>query len=103
MNDPFRVFPEAESDIRTAYCWYEERRSGLGEEFILSLEAGFSAIQRQPELYQPIYKKVRRQLIKRFPYGVFYIYENETIVVIDVFHVKRNPKFWQQRTTSQSQ
>ena len=97
MNDSFLVFPEAESDISEAYWWYEERRPGLGEEFFLSLEAAFSSIQRQPALYPTVYKQVRRELMRRFPYGVFYIYENGTVIVFAVFHVKRNPKVWQKR------
>ena len=102
VKDSFLVFPEAESDIKEAYLWYEGRRPGLGEEFILSLEAAFSAIQRQPELYQIVYEQVRRELIKRFPYGVFYVYENEEIVVLAVFHIRRDPKMWQKRVSSQS-
>ena len=33
------IAPEAELDITEAYIWYEGRRSGLGEEFLSSVDA----------------------------------------------------------------
>ena len=33
------IAPEAERDIAEAYIWYEGRRSGLGEEFLTSVDA----------------------------------------------------------------
>jgi hypothetical protein len=33
------VAPEAELDIAEAYVWYEQRRIGLGEEFLTSVDA----------------------------------------------------------------
>jgi len=31
--------PEAEFDLAEAYAWYEQRRVGLGEEFLSSVDA----------------------------------------------------------------
>ena len=28
------ILPEAEADMRQGYAWYEQRREGLGEEFL---------------------------------------------------------------------
>lgn len=35
------ILPKAEKDIEDAYLWYEDKRTGLGYDFILNLEAGF--------------------------------------------------------------
>ena len=102
MKVPLIVFPEAESDISQAYQWYEKMRLGLGEEFILSLEASFFSIQRHPELYPVIYQGARRAFIRRFPYGIYYTQEAEKIVVFAVFHGKRSPKKWKQRVQQHS-
>ncbi len=34
-------------------------------------------------------------MLRRFPYGVFYLTEGERIVVIACFHASRRPKPWQ--------
>lgn len=83
---------EAEHDVRQTYYYYEECSKGLGDEFVRSLDATFSLIQRNPEIFQIIYKNVRRGLIRRFPYGIFYIVEEKRIVVIAVMHLKRDIK-----------
>jgi hypothetical protein len=42
--------PEAEQDISEAYDWYEQRQSGLGEEFLGCVDACVQRICRSPEL-----------------------------------------------------
>lgn len=44
-----------------------------------------------------MYRQVRRALIRRFPYSVMYVVEEDVITIIACFHVKRDPKKWQNR------
>jgi len=94
---PIFVRPEAEAEIQDAYGWYEKNRQGLGDEFVLSFEACLFAIQRHPTSYPKVHQEIRRALLKRFPYGVFYLKNNRRITIIAVFHVKRNPQKWRER------
>lgn len=41
----------AVDDIEEAYHWYENRESGLGDEFLRSLREGLSRIQEFPMSY----------------------------------------------------
>jgi hypothetical protein len=66
------IKPFAEEDAKDAANWYNERREGLGNEFLLALEATLNAIQRNPNHYQTVYKGLKRALTVRFPYGVFF-------------------------------
>ena len=91
------VRPAAEAEISEAFRWYEDKDEGLGSEFMRALDATLSAIQRAPAGYALIHRQVRRAMLRRFPYGVFYLYESEKIVVIAVFHASRGPKQWQDR------
>ena len=91
------VRPEAEAEIGEAFDWYEERVSGLGLDFILNLDAAFNAILRNPLLYPALHKNIRRALLRRFPYQVFFVYEENRVVVLAVFHGKRDPKHWKHR------
>jgi hypothetical protein len=38
-------------DLAGAYEWYEEQRTGLGEEFLAAIDASFSGIQQFPEMF----------------------------------------------------
>ena len=88
---------EAELDIKDAYEWYECQRKGLGEGFLLCIEQALSRISRNPEIYSLVYKDVRRVLIHRFPFSVFFIESEENISVLAVLHARRNPKAWKGR------
>jgi len=92
------VRPEAEHEMTEAFDWYEERMPGLGFEFLLCVEAVFNSIQRSPQQYRCVHhKEVRRALTRRFPYEIFFVEEEQSIVVLSVFHAKRNPKRWKER------
>jgi hypothetical protein len=81
VNESFEIIirPEAEEDIRDAYWYYEECVKGLGADFILSVDAIFSRIQRNLKIYPKLYKNIRPGLIQRFPFGVFYLIEKRKL------------------------
>jgi plasmid stabilization system protein ParE len=89
--------PEAEQDLAEAYAWYEDRRTGLGEEFLSCVDACIEAVCRTPESHVAIHENYRRALVRRFPYAVFYEYANETLTVYCVFHTSRDPDKWRER------
>jgi len=97
MKRTLIIRPEAEDDLAEAHAWYEEQIPGLGSYFLLNIDATLSWIQKSPRMYPIIYKNVRRCLVRRFPYGVFYIAEDNRIMVVAVFHAKRNPRKWKDR------
>jgi len=89
--------PEAEIDLTEAYAWYENRRAGLGEEFLSSVDACLESIRRQPEMYRPVHETYRRALVRRFPFAIFYEYAEAAVTVYSVFHTSRDPEKWRQR------
>jgi plasmid stabilization system protein ParE len=95
----YKVFisPEAELDLEDTYNCCEAKDTDLGSEFIRVVDASLSAIQRNPLAYASVYKEIRRKLIRKFPYGLFYLVKDEIIVVVACFHVKRDPKQWKRR------
>ena len=92
------IRPEAETEMTDAFDWYEERVKGLGSEFLLAADAIFQGILRSPHQYPVVYKTIRRALLRRFPHEVFFVSEENRVVVIAVIHTRRNPKHWQERT-----
>lgn len=97
MKRQLIIRPEAESEMTDAFDWYEEYVPGLGSELLLTANTTFESILHNPEQFPIIHDTVRRALLQRFPYGVYFVLEPEQIVVIAFFHGKRNPKRWQER------
>ena len=97
MSRRLIVRPEAEAEMADAFDWYEGRVPGLGSEFLLCVDATFESLRRTPHQFPRVHRIVRRALTRRFPYEVFFVDDDERIVVLSVFHAKRNPKRWQER------
>lgn len=91
------IKPLAELDATKAVNWYNNKKVGLGEEFLLVLDAVIHAIERNPKQYQIVYKNIRRAFIQRFPYGIFFVVEENVIYVLAIQHTSRNPKIWKNR------
>lgn len=87
----------AESELKEAYQWYEERIRGLGLEFIRAVEGCVEIIRRNPNIYPVVYKDVRQGIVRRFPYSVLYLIAPNKVVVISVFHSSRDPGIWKRR------
>jgi toxin ParE1/3/4 len=91
------IAAEAALDIAEAYAWYENRRAGLGEEFLGCVDACTEAIARLPEMHAPVHANYRRGFVRRFPYAVFYEHANGVVTIYGVFHTSRDPDKWRHR------
>lgn len=98
MSSKLLFRPEAENDLSEAVNWYEGKVKGLGASFLLNVEAAIESILRTPEAFTPVYKHTRRLLVRKFPFGVHYLIDKDKIIVLAVFHVKRNPSELRKRT-----
>lgn len=89
--------PQADLDIEATYRWYESERSGLGTEFLHELRSTYDRIVQGPLKYQELRSGIRRALIQRFPYAVYFAVEVEIVIVLAVLHASRDPAEWQRR------
>ena len=94
------VRPDAEDDLKEAYSWYEDKRTGLGYDFLLQVDAGLNLIARNPNIHPIEYKETRKHLVKRFPYKIIYLVEGKKIVILAVIHGKRSPDLIKKRIES---
>jgi len=89
--------PEANEDLLEARAWYDNIRPELGERFALGVETTVEAIAEHPLQFPLIYRNRRRAGVHRFPYSIFFEFQQDRIVVIACFHSRRNPRRWQSR------
>lgn len=92
------ITPQAQKDFHQAFSFYEEQFAGLGKEFTRCVDAKTAEIRRNPKQFQVIYKeKVRRALVSRFPFSIYFIDDSDSIKVIAILHQSRNPDKWKSR------
>ncbi len=89
--------PPADLDVEAAFDWYENERDGLGLEFLDELRAAYNRIAGGPLKYQELRSGIRRALLKRFPYAVYFAIEDDVVVVVAVLRASRDPAEWQRR------
>ena len=97
MSNRIRFRPEAEAEMIDALSWYRERGLDLARGFRQSLDSCLASIQSLPESHPVVHRDIRRALMNRFPYGLFYIREGDLITVLACFHAKRDPTIWKER------
>ncbi|MFH1066995.1 MAG: type II toxin-antitoxin system RelE/ParE family toxin [bacterium] len=86
------IHPRAEADLAKTFLWYESKGVGLGSQFIYNVEAAVAFISRHPLALRKYYKEYRRALVRRFPYGVFYVVDEAQISILSVMHLAQNPE-----------
>ena len=103
MTSRFRTEPEASAELDEAAMWYEQRRSGLGIEFLEAIDSALEFVVRFPQAGAvvpgvPLDLPVRRVPVRRFPFHVVYLELSGVIRVLAFAHDRRSPGYWHSRT-----
>ena len=88
----------ARLEYEEAAIWYESQKAGLGGEFVEEIERALLAACEAPQQCPVMLQDVRRIRVPRFPYFIFFRVRDNRLVVLSVFHVRRNPMVWRERT-----
>ena len=101
MTDrPWHLHPDVLVELRSAAQWYEERATGIGEEFVARFERHLDAAASHEYPGTPV-PYVRRADIRwllltpRFPYGIVFLLDPRTIIALA--HLRRRPGYWRRR------
>jgi plasmid stabilization system protein ParE len=84
-------------EYEAALLWCEAKRAGLGSDLETEVTAAVEAAAEHPLRFPRMYKEVRCVRVHRFPYSVFFLPESTRIVVLAVFHARRDPSIWRSR------
>ena len=91
MSRKIIVLAQAEKDIVEAHGWYEEQRPGLGADFRSAIDALVHRVRENPLAYPVVHKDVRRAVLRRFPYLLYFIEAPDRVIVIACLHGRRSP------------
>jgi plasmid stabilization system protein ParE len=89
---PVIIRPDAERDLGAAASWYDMERVGLGADFLIAVRQALMLIGEHPHMFPIVLRRIRRILLSRFPYGLFYVPEENCVVVLACIHAMRDPK-----------
>jgi plasmid stabilization system protein ParE len=95
----FGFHKDALQEYEAAGLWYEEQRNQLGLEFIQTIETAITTILATPERFQVVGDGVRIFRVKRFPYYVYYRWDEhrDHVLIVAVMHQRRRPDCWRNR------
>jgi plasmid stabilization system protein ParE len=86
--------PAALAEAREAARFYESKIPGLGLDFLRELRAGIGRILAHPHAWRSMDHEYRRCLVSRFPFGIIYRMETNSILIVSVMHLHREPGAW---------
>ena len=87
-----RLHPKAEEDLTKILNYYYEIDEKLETKFLKYLEFVFDKIVKFPNLYPYENEVVQKVIVEKFPYIILYEQYEEIIMVLAIFHTKREPK-----------
>ena len=92
------IIPLAQRDIAEAAKHYRMQRPGLDDEFLAEVDESAALIVTSPLLFEEVRSGIRRCLMNRFPYGIYYrLPDVDTVRIIIVRHHSRRPGFGMRR------
>lgn len=83
----------AQEELDDAVAWYDDQMYGLGTEFLDEVDRSIKRMTTWPYSGEQMEEGVRRCLVNRFPYGIFYGIDTGDIVILAVSHLHRKPRY----------
>lgn len=91
---PVIVTHKARVDIQATVRWYNSKQKGLGKRFYFFFNQAISTLQSTP-FFQIRYDEIRCLKIKRFPYLIHYLVDDEHVYILAVISTHQDPeKHW---------
>lgn len=94
---PVIAHPEADLDSVSSAKWYDQQRSGLGDDFLVAVNEAYYAIEEDPDTGILVEYGFRMKTLGHFPFGVVFREHRSAIYVVAVHHFRRDTRYWIRR------
>lgn len=91
------VSDDAEADLDKSYEFYFRESQKVADAFFRRINLSFEKIKQNPYSFPNAYKNVRKFVVKKFPFVIYYQVIDSVIRIIAIFHTSRNPEIWNER------
>jgi ParE toxin of type II toxin-antitoxin system, parDE len=95
----YRFLASAEEEMSEASLFYDAASGGLGNDFLDDVQQAIDRLCEYPQAGKPVSSNLRRMLLHRFPFSIFYSVETDVILVVAIAHHGRRPGYWESRVT----
>jgi plasmid stabilization system protein ParE len=89
--------PEAELELIESAVYYEKQVPGLGERFESEIRYATDLLLDQPEIGPLVDSNLRKLILTRFPFTLYYSVTTDVIRIEAVAHQSRRPGYWKSR------
>ena len=86
--------PDAEAELTEAARFYEDRMPTLGAQFLDAIDQAVAVVVSAPGRWPLIEADVRRFLLRRFPFAIYYRVLPDHLRILAVKHHRRHPRYW---------
>ncbi len=97
MTRQLRLHDDALREFNDTVDYYDRESPGLGSVFIGEVEAGFARIRQHPEAAPEVAPNVRKLVLARFPYTLFYEVRDDFITILAIAPQRKRPFYWRGR------
>ena len=86
--------PVAADEYEDAFKWYEDKSIIAADKLIVAVQNAIEAVCTDPYRYRNTHKNLRELTLRKYPYNLIYFIDEKKklIIVISLYHHKRNPK-----------
>ena len=96
-----RLLHIAKTELDDAVAYYNRERPGLGYELLWEAFSAIDRIKQFPQAWQVFQEEARRCLLRRFPYGIVYVVEDDLVLILAIAHLHRQPDYWIDRLSDE--
>ena len=89
--------PEAELELIESAVYYEKQVPGLGERFESEIRYATDLLLDQPEIGPLVDPNLRKFILTRFPFTLYYSVSADVLRIEAVAHQSRRPGYWKSR------
>jgi plasmid stabilization system protein ParE len=85
------ISKHAKLEIDESYEYYNLQQDKLGNSFKSDIKSAIDRIIKLPTLYPIVVDNIRKSILHRFPFSIFYLIDHETIIILSIAHHSRKP------------
>ncbi len=85
----------SQRELADAVTYYESQQVGLGLRFLVEVDGAVDRIRENPDTWARISSRLRRCLVHRFPFGLYYHTTGDEIQIVAVADLRRDPNRWE--------
>jgi plasmid stabilization system protein ParE len=98
MRYDLEIRPAARVDFDEASDYYLSKSSELRDGFVSIIGHSLDLITQRPHSFPIVFgSTVRKAVVTRFPYTIYFTAKDNLIVIHAIFHTSRNPIVWRGR------